>query len=108
MAGGWDLPSHQVMNLGTTPLQPLRCCLAKGGRLWVGYWNRVHVVDIESKKAEVSESKQCVNICLSQWVNHCCTLIFIVRQEYTLIVVLISGLSIAVLLSPRAAKLLGL
>ncbi|XP_030226632.1 C-Jun-amino-terminal kinase-interacting protein 3 isoform X1 [Gadus morhua] len=50
--GGWDLPSHQVMNLGTTPLQPLRCCLAKGGRLWVGYWNRVHVVDIESKKAE--------------------------------------------------------
>ena len=56
-AGGWDLPAHQVVNVGTTPLQPLRCCLAKGGRLWVGYWNRVHVVDIESKKAEVSESK---------------------------------------------------
>ncbi|CAL8247329.1 unnamed protein product [Lota lota] len=50
--GGWDLPSHQVLHLGTTPLQPLRCCLSKGGRLWVGYWNRVHVVDIESKKIE--------------------------------------------------------
>ncbi|KAG7269339.1 hypothetical protein CRUP_006697 [Coryphaenoides rupestris] len=50
--GDWDLPSHQVMRLGTTPLQPIRCCLAKGGRLWVGYWNRVHVVDIESRKVE--------------------------------------------------------
>ncbi|CAL8290301.1 unnamed protein product [Merluccius merluccius] len=50
--GGWDLPSHQVMHLGTPPLQPIRCCLAKGGRLWVGYWNRVHVVDIESQKVE--------------------------------------------------------
>lgn len=50
--GDWDLASHQVMRLGTTPLQPIRCCLAKGGRLWVGYWNRVHVVDIESRKAE--------------------------------------------------------
>ncbi|KAJ3598212.1 hypothetical protein NHX12_001723 [Muraenolepis orangiensis] len=50
--GGWDLPSHQVMHLGATPLQPIRCCLAKGGRLWVGYWNRVHVVDIESQKVE--------------------------------------------------------
>jgi len=53
--GDWDLPSHQVMCLGTTPLQPIRCCLAKGGRLWVGYWNRVHVVDIGSRKVEVRD-----------------------------------------------------
>lgn len=51
-SGGWNLQSHTVMPLGSTPLQPIRCCLAKGGRLWVGYWNRVHVVDIDSKKVE--------------------------------------------------------
>ncbi|XP_028281993.1 C-Jun-amino-terminal kinase-interacting protein 4 isoform X2 [Parambassis ranga] len=49
---GWNLQSHSVMPLGTNPLQPIRCCLAKGGRLWVGYWNKVHVVDIGSKKVE--------------------------------------------------------
>ncbi|XP_076010757.1 C-Jun-amino-terminal kinase-interacting protein 4 isoform X2 [Genypterus blacodes] len=49
---GWDLQSPTVMSLGSTPLQPIRCCLAKGDRLWVGYWNRVHVVDITSKKVE--------------------------------------------------------
>ncbi|KAM4601370.1 C-Jun-amino-terminal kinase-interacting protein 4 [Polymixia lowei] len=51
-SGDWDLQSHKVMPLGSTPLQPIRCCLAKDGRLWVGYWNRVHVVDIESQKVE--------------------------------------------------------
>ncbi|XP_018538169.1 C-Jun-amino-terminal kinase-interacting protein 4 isoform X2 [Lates calcarifer] len=51
-SGGWNLQSHSVMPLGANPLQPIRCCLAKGGRFWVGYWNRVHVVDIESKKVE--------------------------------------------------------
>ncbi|XP_022612524.1 C-Jun-amino-terminal kinase-interacting protein 4-like [Seriola dumerili] len=51
-SGGWNLQSHSVMPLGSNPLQPIRCCLAKGGRLWVGYWNRVHVVDIDSKKVE--------------------------------------------------------
>ncbi|XP_059196265.1 C-Jun-amino-terminal kinase-interacting protein 4 isoform X2 [Centropristis striata] len=49
---GWNLQSHSVMPLGSNPLQPIRCCLAKGGRLWVGYWNRVHVVDVDSKKVE--------------------------------------------------------
>ncbi|XP_074509510.1 C-Jun-amino-terminal kinase-interacting protein 4 isoform X2 [Sebastes fasciatus] len=53
-SGGWNLQSHSVMLLGSTPLQPIRCCLAKGGRLWVGYWNRVHVVDVDSKKVEQS------------------------------------------------------
>ncbi|KAM9353191.1 C-Jun-amino-terminal kinase-interacting protein 4 [Symphorus nematophorus] len=51
-SGGWNLQSHYVMPLGSNPLQPIRCCLAKGGRLWVGYWNKVHVVDVESKKIE--------------------------------------------------------
>ncbi|KAM3849573.1 C-Jun-amino-terminal kinase-interacting protein 4-like [Diretmus argenteus] len=51
-SGGWDLQSHTVMRLGSTPLQPIRCCLAKGGHLWVGYWNRIHVVNIESQKVQ--------------------------------------------------------
>ncbi|KAM3613521.1 uncharacterized protein V6R79_000928 [Siganus canaliculatus] len=50
--GGWNLQLHDVMPLGSNPLQPIRCCLAKGTRLWVGYWNRVHVVDINSRKVE--------------------------------------------------------
>ncbi|XP_044064820.1 C-Jun-amino-terminal kinase-interacting protein 4 isoform X1 [Siniperca chuatsi] len=51
-SGGWNLQSHSVMPLGSNPLQPIRCCLAKGSRMWVGYWNRVHVVDIDGKKVE--------------------------------------------------------
>lgn len=51
-SGDWNLQSHTVMPLGSNPLQPIRCCLAKGGRLWVGYWNKVHVVDIDSKRVE--------------------------------------------------------
>ncbi|XP_077951032.1 C-Jun-amino-terminal kinase-interacting protein 4 isoform X2 [Gasterosteus aculeatus] len=51
-SGGWNLQSHSVMPLGSNPLQPIRCCLAKGGRLWVGYWNKVHVVDVVSRKVE--------------------------------------------------------
>ncbi|XP_045555839.1 C-Jun-amino-terminal kinase-interacting protein 4 isoform X1 [Salmo salar] len=50
--GGWNLQSHEVLPLGSTPLQPIRCCLAKGACLWVGYWNRVHVVDVENRKVE--------------------------------------------------------
>ncbi|XP_030604800.1 C-Jun-amino-terminal kinase-interacting protein 3 isoform X1 [Archocentrus centrarchus] len=49
---GWNLQSHSLIPLGSNPVQPIRCCLAKGGRLWVGYWNKVYVVDIESKKVE--------------------------------------------------------
>ncbi|XP_029359803.1 C-Jun-amino-terminal kinase-interacting protein 3 [Echeneis naucrates] len=51
-SGGWNLQSHSVMPLGSSPVQPIRCCLAKGGRLWVGFWNRVHVVNIDSKTVE--------------------------------------------------------
>ncbi|XP_042160956.1 C-Jun-amino-terminal kinase-interacting protein 4 isoform X1 [Oncorhynchus tshawytscha] len=50
--GGWDLQSHELLPLGSTPLQPIRCCLAKGAGLWVGYWNRVHVVNVENRKVE--------------------------------------------------------
>lgn len=49
---GWNLQSHSVMPLGANPLQPIRCCLAKGARLWVGYWNKVHIVDTDKKKVE--------------------------------------------------------
>ncbi|XP_038567145.1 C-Jun-amino-terminal kinase-interacting protein 4 [Micropterus salmoides] len=51
-SGGWNLQSPSVMPLGSNPLQPIRCCLVKGSRLWVGYWNRVHVVNTDSKKVE--------------------------------------------------------
>nr|XP_057912274.1 C-Jun-amino-terminal kinase-interacting protein 4 isoform X2 [Doryrhamphus excisus] len=51
-SGGWNVQSHSVMPLGSKPVQPVRCCLAKGSRLWVGYWNRVHMVDIPSRKVE--------------------------------------------------------
>ncbi|XP_019948487.2 C-Jun-amino-terminal kinase-interacting protein 4 isoform X1 [Paralichthys olivaceus] len=51
-SGGWNLQSHSVVPLGLNPMQPIRCCLAKDGRLWAGYWNRVHVVDIDQKKVE--------------------------------------------------------
>uniref|UniRef100_A0A3B5B595 Si:dkey-17m8.1 n=1 Tax=Stegastes partitus TaxID=144197 RepID=A0A3B5B595_9TELE len=35
-------PTAPALCLCAVPpvLQPVRCCLAKGGRLWVGYWNR--------------------------------------------------------------------
>ena len=66
-------------------------------------------MDIESKKAEVSESKQCFVLffIIRQKYNLIYVLVsaliiavlFIVRQEKNLIVVLISGLSIVVLLS---------
>ncbi|CAF97926.1 unnamed protein product, partial [Tetraodon nigroviridis] len=51
-SAGWNLQSHYVMPLGSYVVQPIRCCLAKGGRLWVGYWNKVHVVDLDRKTTE--------------------------------------------------------
>lgn len=54
-SGGWNLQSYHSMSLGSTPVQPIRCCLAKGSRLWVGYWNKVHVVDVDSRKIEVKK-----------------------------------------------------
>lgn len=47
-------------------MQPIRCCLAKGSRLWVGYWNKVHVVDMESRKVEVRNQRgACFVWCVS-------------------------------------------
>uniref|UniRef100_A0A3B3Z6F5 RH2 domain-containing protein n=1 Tax=Poecilia mexicana TaxID=48701 RepID=A0A3B3Z6F5_9TELE len=55
---GWNLQSHSVMPLGVNPLQPIRCCLAKGARLWVGYWNKVHIIDTDDKKQVFSVSER--------------------------------------------------
>ncbi|XP_034030498.1 LOW QUALITY PROTEIN: C-Jun-amino-terminal kinase-interacting protein 3 [Thalassophryne amazonica] len=51
-SGGWNLQNHTIMPLGSNPLQPIRCCLVKGDRLWVGYWNKVHMVNLDNKKVE--------------------------------------------------------
>ncbi|XP_041964032.1 C-Jun-amino-terminal kinase-interacting protein 4 [Alosa sapidissima] len=51
---GWDLQSKEEMSLGAPPVQPIRCCLAKGEGLWVGYWNKIHMIDVTSRKVEKS------------------------------------------------------
>ncbi len=51
--GTWNLQSQEVLSLGTTPLQPVRCCLAKEGCLWVGYWNKVYLISVKIRKVEV-------------------------------------------------------
>ncbi|XP_036440761.1 C-Jun-amino-terminal kinase-interacting protein 4 [Colossoma macropomum] len=53
-SGGWDLQSHEAFSVGTGPLQPIRCCLAKHSCLWVGYWNKVYMVDVQNRKVEKS------------------------------------------------------
>lgn len=52
------MQSYHSVPLGPNPVQPIRCCLAKGTRLWVGYWNKVHVIDVDSKKVEVKKTKK--------------------------------------------------
>lgn len=51
--GIWNLQSQEVLSLGTPPLQPIRCCLAKEGCLWVGYWNKVYMISVKMRKVEV-------------------------------------------------------
>ncbi len=51
--GTWNLQSQEVLSLGTPPLQPIRCCLAKEGCLWVGYWNKVYMISVKIRKVEV-------------------------------------------------------
>ncbi|XP_012684639.2 C-Jun-amino-terminal kinase-interacting protein 4 [Clupea harengus] len=51
---GWDLQSKEEMSLGSPPVQPIRCCLAKGEGLWVGYWNKIHMINITSQEVEKS------------------------------------------------------
>ncbi|XP_042628200.1 C-Jun-amino-terminal kinase-interacting protein 4-like isoform X2 [Cyprinus carpio] len=51
-SGIWNLQSQEVLSLGTPPLQPIRCCLAKEGCLWVGYWNKVYIISVKIRKVE--------------------------------------------------------
>ncbi|XP_063054986.1 C-Jun-amino-terminal kinase-interacting protein 4 [Engraulis encrasicolus] len=51
---GWDLQLKGEMSLGSPPVQPIRCCLAKGAGLWVGYWNKIHMIDVATRKIEKS------------------------------------------------------
>lgn len=53
-SGIWNLQSQEVLSLGTPPLQPIRCCLAKEGCLWVGYWNKVYMISTKNRKVEKS------------------------------------------------------
>lgn len=53
-SGIWNLQTQEVLSLGTTPLQPVRCCLAKEGCLWVGYWNKVYLINVKKRKIEKS------------------------------------------------------
>ncbi|KAK9960567.1 hypothetical protein ABG768_008416 [Culter alburnus] len=53
-SGIWNLQSQEVLSLGTPPLQPIRCCLAKEGCLWVGYWNKVYMISVKNRKVEKS------------------------------------------------------
>lgn len=55
-SGMWDLQSHEVLSLDTPPLQPIRCCLAKEGCLWVGYWNKVYMISTKQRKIQKSFS----------------------------------------------------
>lgn len=51
--GGWNLQAKEEMSLGSPPVQPIRCCLAKAEGLWVGYWNKIHIINVTSRKVEV-------------------------------------------------------
>lgn len=55
-SGIWNLQTQEVLSLGTQPLQPVRCCLAKDGCLWVGYWNKVYMINVKDRKIEKSFS----------------------------------------------------
>lgn len=56
LTAGWNLQSHFAVSLGSYTVQPIRCCLAKSSRLWVGYWNKVHVVDLDSRTTQVNRT----------------------------------------------------
>ncbi|XP_016419155.1 C-Jun-amino-terminal kinase-interacting protein 4 [Sinocyclocheilus rhinocerous] len=53
-SGIWNLQSQEVLSFGTPPLQPVRCCLAKEGCLWVCYWNKVYMISVKIRKVERS------------------------------------------------------
>ncbi|KAL4616722.1 C-Jun-amino-terminal kinase-interacting protein 4-like isoform X2 [Arapaima gigas] len=52
LTGEWNLQTKDELVLGSPPVQPIRCVLARGTRLWVGYWNQIQVIDFKSRKTE--------------------------------------------------------
>ncbi|XP_057196636.1 C-Jun-amino-terminal kinase-interacting protein 4 [Triplophysa rosa] len=53
-SGIWNLQTQEELSMGTPPLQPVRCCLVKEGCLWVGYWNKVYMINVKKRKIEKS------------------------------------------------------
>ncbi|CAM5130897.1 unnamed protein product [Natator depressus] len=49
--GCWDLQRPRLLDLGR-PHQSIRCALAVGGQVWVGYRNRVYVVEPRSARVQ--------------------------------------------------------
>lgn len=89
LTAGWNLQSHFAVSLGSYTVQPIRCCLAKSSRLWVGYWNKVHVVDLDSRTTQVNRTlKQrnriTLNVCdagLVGYLSHPTVIIFLTSQQ---------------------------
>ncbi|XP_074874002.1 C-Jun-amino-terminal kinase-interacting protein 4-like [Carettochelys insculpta] len=50
-ASSWDLEHPRLLDLGR-PRQSIRCALAVGGQVWVGYRSRVYVVEPRSAKVQ--------------------------------------------------------
>ncbi|TFJ99338.1 dynein heavy chain domain-containing protein 1 [Platysternon megacephalum] len=50
-AGCWDLGRPRLLDLGR-PRQSIRCALAVGSQVWVGYRNRVYVVEPRSARVQ--------------------------------------------------------
>ncbi|KAM9113419.1 C-Jun-amino-terminal kinase-interacting protein 4-like [Pangshura tecta] len=50
-AGHWDLQRPRLLDLGR-PRQSIRCALAVGSQVWVGYRNRVYVMEPRSAKVQ--------------------------------------------------------
>ncbi|XP_039367022.1 C-Jun-amino-terminal kinase-interacting protein 4-like [Mauremys reevesii] len=50
-AGRWDLQRPRLLDLGR-PRQSIRCALAVGSQVWVGYRNRVYVMEPRSARVQ--------------------------------------------------------
>ncbi|XP_042712133.2 C-Jun-amino-terminal kinase-interacting protein 4-like isoform X2 [Chrysemys picta bellii] len=50
-AGCWDLQRPRLLDLGR-PRQSIRCALAVGSQVWVGYRNRIYVVEPRSARVQ--------------------------------------------------------
>ncbi|XP_050783401.1 C-Jun-amino-terminal kinase-interacting protein 4-like isoform X2 [Gopherus flavomarginatus] len=50
-AGRWDLQHPRLLDLGR-PRQSIRCALAVGSQVWVGYRNRVYVMEPRSARVQ--------------------------------------------------------